>query len=147
MEVILQVDETNQAPKIIVSTSQKTSYFEHLVSSIRRLLCDEKIEVRQGSDYLSVQMSDIERIYTEKQNVFGEINGCKFKLRERIYEMMTRLPHDTFFQISQSEIVNRQFINKFQLTTTGLYQVILQNGEVTYASRRYMSKIKKEYLK
>ncbi|WP_261657366.1 DUF3021 domain-containing protein [Leuconostoc holzapfelii] len=33
MEVILQVDETNQIPKIIVSTSQKTPYFEHLVSS------------------------------------------------------------------------------------------------------------------
>lgn len=147
MEVILQVDKNNQAPKIIVSTPQKGPYFENLVSRIRRILREEKINVKQGSDYLSVQISDVERVYTEKQNVFCEINGCKYKLKERIYEMMNLLPHDTFFQISQSEIVNRKFINKFKLTSTGLYQVILQNDEVTYASRRYMGKIKKEYLK
>ena len=44
MEVILQVDENNQAPKIIVSTPQKAPYFESLVSSIRRLLCEGRLQ-------------------------------------------------------------------------------------------------------
>lgn len=147
MEVILQVDKNTQKPKIIICTPKKSSYFDDLVNKIRRMLGEEKINVKQGSDYLSVKISDIERIYTENHNVFCEINSCKYKLKERIYEMVDLLPHDTFFQISQSEIVNRKFIDKFRLTSTGLYQVILKNDVVTYASRRCMYKIKKEYLK
>ncbi|ORI74876.1 hypothetical protein BMS89_08585, partial [Leuconostoc pseudomesenteroides] len=69
MEVILQVDKNTQKPKIIICTPKKSSYFDDLVNKIRRMLGEEKINVKQGSDYLSVKISDIERIYTENHNV------------------------------------------------------------------------------
>lgn len=147
MEVILQVDKNNHDSKIIVSVPKESNYFNGLVNKIRNMLSEEKLNVRDGTDYVSISVDEIERLYTDKQNVICEIKGHQYRLKERIYELRNILSHDIFFQISQSEIVNRKFISKFKLTTSGLYQVVLTNNQITYASRRFMYKIKKEHLK
>lgn len=146
MEVILQVDKNSQDSKIIVSVPKESNYFNGLVSKIRNMVSEERLNAREDSDYVSILVDEIERIYTDKHKVICEIKGHQYRLKERIYELRNILSHDTFFQISQSEIVNRKFISKFKLTTSGLYQVVLTNNKITYASRRFMYKIKKEHL-
>ena len=47
-----------------------------------------------------------------------------------------------FVRISNSEIINLKKVSGFDLSFVGTICVSLSNGTVTYASRRYVSKIK-----
>ena len=67
---------------------------------------------------------------------------------ELIVEVSQHLGDDTVRCIAMgsttnSEIINLNRVNNFDLSFTGTICVKLSNGTVTYVSRRYVSKIKK----
>ena len=82
----------------------------------------------------------------KKKEVVCETEQDVYRIKQRLYEVKFLLPTQLFVQISSSEIVNFSYIQEFALAQNGIYQVILKNGKMTYTSRRYMQKIKKEYL-
>lgn len=147
MEVKLHIDRDNIKSSITVNSSSRTPYIENVVTKIKQIFSEEVLNVKDDSGYTSIPILNIERVYTENNKVFCETKDKKIKIKERMYQMKEKLPCDTFFQVSQSEIINRYFIKKFQLTSTGLYKVILKNGITTYASRRCMYILKRNYLK
>ncbi|MCT4396996.1 LytTR family DNA-binding domain-containing protein [Periweissella beninensis] len=146
MKVRLTIIEDIGESSVNITVPKKTKYIDNLFEQIRSVVDHSNFYVKKNDEYVSVSTLDIERIYTERNSIFCEVNGERFKIRERIYEMLNLLPKDIFIQISQSEIVNRKYIKKFCLSPDGLYEVILKNETKTYASRRFMYKIKKEYI-
>jgi len=60
-----------------------------------------------------------------------------------LYQVLELLPAD-FLQISQSEIINTKQIDHLKLTGSGLIQITLKNGQITYSSRRYLKVIKEK---
>lgn len=147
MEVKLHTDINNPQSYITVNAPSKTPYVECVIEKIKKIFVEDKFTVKDGNSYTSVLISEIIRVYTEGNSVYCEFRGHKIKIKERIYQMKELLPDDSFFQISQSEIINRRYIDKFKLTSSGLYVVLLTNGLKTYASRRCMTNIKRKYLK
>ena len=51
-----------------------------------------------------------------------------------------------FVRISNSEIVNSGHIDRLDMSLTGTIKMCMENGDETYVSRRYVSKIKDELL-
>lgn len=147
MEVQLHTDINNKQSYITVNAPSKTPYVEYVINKIKKIFVEDKFTVKDNNGYTSVPISEIMRVYTERNSVYCEFQGRKIKIKERIYQMKNLLPDDSFFQVSQSEIINRRYIDKFQLTSSGLYMVFLTNGIKTYASRRCMANIKRKYLK
>lgn len=147
MEVKLKTDINNRQPYITVNVPSKTPYVEYVINKIKKIFVEDKFTVKDDNGYMSVPISEIIRVYTEGNSVYCEFQGRKLKIKERIYQMKDLLPDDSFFQVSQSEIINRRYIDKFKLTSSGLYVVFLTNGLKTYASRRCMTNIKRKYLK
>ena len=68
-----------------------------------------------------------------------------FALRQRLYELEERLAPHRFVRISNSEIVNAAMITGMDFSLTGTIRLSLRGGLVTYASRRYVSRIRKQF--
>jgi DNA-binding LytR/AlgR family response regulator len=90
-----------------------------------------------------VECRDIIRIYSEKQKVFLQTAAGIYTVRSRLYELEEKLNSQFFVRISNSEIVNIKMITNMDISMTGTIGVSLTGNIKTYASRRYVSKIKK----
>lgn len=96
-----------------------------------------------GNVVLMLEPSEIVRIYAAVGKVFAVTDKKEYVLRMRLYEAEEKLGGKGFVRISNSEIINIKKAKKFDLSTAGTICVSLQNGNVSFVSRRYVSKIKK----
>ncbi|MCH5194107.1 MAG: LytTR family transcriptional regulator [Oscillospiraceae bacterium] len=141
MQVEIKIDSTYEEPKIIILTSKMTDEVNMLVKRIS----EEVPQVLSGfrNDILEVlEQSEILRIYAAAGKVFAKTIDGEYTLRLRLYELEERLDKNLFVRISNSEIINLKKVRKFDLSFTGTICVSLSDGTVTYASRRYVNKIK-----
>ncbi|MDE7379833.1 MAG: LytTR family transcriptional regulator, partial [Clostridia bacterium] len=82
-------------------------------------------------------------IYAAVGKVFAVTDKKEYVLRLRLYEAEEKLNGKGFVRISNSEIINIKKAKKFDLSTIGTICVSLSNGDISFVSRRYVSKIKK----
>lgn len=69
------------------------------------------------------------------------MNNKSLKLDHRLYQI-EEIVSSVFVRISKSEIINLDYIDHLKLETNGMVQLIMKNGNTTYASRRYLKTIK-----
>lgn len=146
MKVSTKIDQNAQTPNIVIFAKQKTAKIVYLEHEIQSVINHSSLFVKNQEDYQQIELPNIDRFYTEEHAIYCQVNGQHYKTQKRIYELADFLPESLFIQISQSEIINRHFIQCFRLSKTGAYEVILRDGQTTFASRRYTRRIKKEKL-
>ena len=91
-----------------------------------------------------LDQENIIRLYAENGKMFAKLDQATYQIRLRLYELEERLDNDKFVRISNSEIVNLKKVKGLDLSFAGTICMELENGEVSYVSRRYVSKIKKK---
>ena len=141
MQVEIKIDTACTEPKIIVLTDRITDE----VSDIVKKLSDDAPQILSGfrENTLEIlEQNDIYRFYASAGKIYAETEKGEYTLRLRLYELEDRLDKNRFVRISNSEIVNIQKVQNFDLSFTGTICVSLTNGIVTYVSRRYVHKIK-----
>jgi len=141
MQLEIKKDANCTEPRIIIITDKMTDEIYEIV----RKCSDEQPQMIAGfrGDVVEVlEPSNIYRIFAEAGKVFAETNNGQYLLRLRLYEIEQRLSGDSFVRISNSDIVNLKKVKNFDLSFAGTICVSLSNGTVTYASRRYVAKIK-----
>ena len=90
-----------------------------------------------------LNFADIIRLYTANNKVYADtINHKGYVIKYRLYQLNDILSDD-FIQISSSEIVNFKFIDHLELTLNNTIKLIFTNHDYSYASRRYVKKIKR----
>lgn len=142
MQVEIRIDESCTKPKIIIMTASMTEEINRVVAMLSKDVTqiisgskDDKVEV--------LEQANLIRIYASGGKVFAVTDKGEYALRLRLYELEERLDTRQFVRISNSEIVNLRKVSNFDLSFTGTICVKLQDGTVTYVSRRYVPKIKK----
>ena len=98
-------------------------------------ICEDKVTL--------LDQDAIVRIYAEDGKVFTRTDAGLYQIRMRLYEVEERLDSSKFVRISNSEIVNLKKVKSLDLSFVGTICMELSNGEVSYVSRRYVSKIKR----
>ena len=88
-----------------------------------------------------IDLKDIQRIYSANKQVFCMVNGQEYQLLERLYQLQEKLPN-SFVQISRTEIIQIQAVEKFAITKSGIIEIIFTDGQKTSASRRYLKKVR-----
>ena len=142
MQVEIRIDESCAKPKIIIMTASMTEEINRVVA----MLSENVPQIISGSkdDKVEVlEQANLIRIYASGGKVFAATDKGEYVLRLRLYELEERLDARQFVRISNSEIVNLRKVSNFDLSFTGTICVKLQDGTVTYDSRRYVPKIKK----
>lgn len=142
MKVEVILDENCLKTKIIILTKKMT---EEITTLMQRLSdhIPQEIVGFDGDVVRLLEPADIVRIYAAVGKVFAVIGDKEYILRLRLYEAEERLNGKGFVRISNSEIINIKKAKKFDLSTVGTICVSLANGNVSFVSRRYVTKIKK----
>jgi Response regulator of the LytR/AlgR family len=141
MQIEIKIDESCKEPKIIVVTDKMTDE----INSIIKRLSDEQPSMIAGfkDDIVEIlEPIDIYRIFSSNGKVLAATNHGEYSIRLRLYEVEQRLDSHAFVRISNSEIINLKKVKSFDLSFAGTICVTLSNGQTTYVSRRYVSKIK-----
>lgn len=142
MNVEIKIDSSYVEPKVIVITASITEK----VNNIVKKLSEDNPRIISGVNGDTVEIlerSELIRIYADSGKTVAVTDKGEYIVRRRLYELEELLDNDFFVRISNSEIINLKKVNHFDMSFIGTICVKLSNGTVTYASRRYVSKIKK----
>jgi len=144
MKLNINIDAGAKEPEITITTSHMTEDVNRVVDFVSRL--DDAPTIISGIREDKVELLDPEvivKIYAEDSKVFAQTEKGSYQIRLRLYEAEERLDNSKFVRISNSEIVNLKKVKSLDLSFVGTICMELSNGEVSYVSRRYVSKIKK----
>ncbi|ENQ3107262.1 LytTR family transcriptional regulator [Bacillus cereus] len=142
MKFEVSIDPSYKEPKIIILTDKMTDEISDIMKRLSEARMDS-LAVFSERGVEIVECKDIVRIYAEKQKVFLQTVAGIYTVRSRLYELEAKLNSQFFVRISNSEIVNIKMITNMDISITGTIGVLLVGDIKTYASRRYVSKIKK----
>ena len=92
-----------------------------------------------------LKQEDIETIYSENGKILARCNNELYTLKNRLYELESILNKKVFTRISNSEIVNFNKVENIDFKILGTLIINFKSGNKSYASRRYIPKIK-EFL-
>ena len=141
VQVEVKLDMMATEPKVIILTNRMTEE----VHSIVQMLSETEPKLIAGFREETVTVldeKDILKIYAANGKVYAVLPSGEYTLRLRLYEIEERLKPQHFVRISNSEIINLKKVKSFDLSFTGTICVVLSDGSKTYASRRYVSKLK-----
>ncbi len=141
MLVEVRIDEALTEPRVIILTGGMTEE----VNEVIRMLSEAEPTLITGFRDNTVSVldeKDILRIYAANGKVYAVLPSGEYAIRQRLYEAEERLKQHHFFRISNSEIINLKKVRSFDLSLTGTICVVLSDGSKTYASRRYVAKLK-----
>lgn len=142
MKIEIKIDSDCLEPKLFVITNSMTKELEQAIKLITQ---STNLSLLLGYREESIEIldqKDISRVYALNKKIYAERGNLEYQMKQRLYELEDVLDK-SFVRISNSEIVNLKHIKKLDLSLSGTICVYLSNGKVTYASRRYVTKIKK----
>lgn len=142
MKVQIQIDSSYAEPTVLILTKEVTEEVSALLHRLSEMPHQTIIGYTSKDSAVLIEQEQLIRIYGANQKVYARTQQGEFTLRHRLYEMEHWLNPDQFIRISNSEIVNLRFIQRLDLSITGTIGMHLKNGETTYVSRRYLTKIK-----
>lgn len=141
MKIEIKLDESFTETKVIIQAAKMTDEVSLLMQRISEQT-PQALVGYDGDEAILLQPTEIVRIYAAVGKVFAVTEKREYALRIRLYEAEEKL-RDGFVRISNSEIINIKKAKAFDLSTVGTICVSLTNGDVSFVSRRYVTKIKK----
>ena len=141
MNLNIKIDPLCTETEVVIRTREMTDELQDMI----RLLSGEKSFYVLGfknSTVLILEPLKIVRIYSDSGKIYAKTDSDQYILRARLYELEEQLDSKVFVRISNSEIINLKKVRGFDFSFSGTICVHLNNGETTYVSRRYVSKIK-----
>ncbi len=142
MKIELKIDERCTETKIVVITDKPTEEIYALIGRLSEETPQSLIGY-DGDEAVPLEPSEIVKIYAAVGKVYAVVDKKEYVLRLRLYEAEDRLRGKNFVRISNSEIINLKKVKKFDLSMSGTICVLLSNGNTSFVSRRYVTKIKK----
>lgn len=139
MKIKVHYDQKLARDELQIAAFEPSRTLDHIIDFAQRELfyligLKEKEKVR-------IDLKDIQRIYSANKQVFCMVNGQEYQLLERLYQLQEKLPN-SFVQISRTEMIQIQAVNRFAITRSGIIEIIFKDGQKTSASRRYLKKVK-----
>ena len=131
MQIEVKIEPGCSEPRVVI-------YTDRMTESIQQLLIGFS-----GEEATVLSPDALLRIYTESGRVIAVSEQGIFTLRGALYEWEQRLDPKTFVRISQSEIIHLKKVKGFDLSLAGTICVRMTDGTMTYASRRYVARMKK----
>lgn len=143
MEIEIKIEPGRLLPKIIIVTGRVDKDTEALVDMISRSESEPELICGFKDDVMSIlDPGEISRVYSEGRKITAVTQDGEYVIKKRLFEIEELLEKSKFARISNSEIINLKKVKHFDLSFRGTICVKMNDGSVTYVSRRYVSKIK-----
>ena len=126
--------------KVIIACKEVTNDIQKLQSYIRAF--DNRILTKKEDEMVFVEMSDILYFETVDNRTFLYTKDQVVEVKQRLYELETRLSEEDFFRCSKSIVVNINKIKNLKPQIDRTIMVTMCNGEKLTISRRYVKAFK-----
>lgn len=143
MKILFDIQQKYEEPELHICSREKNGEVVALKEALDELLM-AKITLHRNQESKAVGLFAIVRIYAENKKVYARVGGETYEVRDRLYNLETKLKDKGFVRISNSEIVNVSLIEKLDMGYAGTIKIYMKNGDETYVSRRYVKTIKEE---
>lgn len=146
MNVSIVIDESCTEPQIEIRTAIINEEIQALVNSLNTVT-DSFTTLQAWKDGILTLLkpSSIMRIYTANKKVFIQTEDDEFECKYRLYEveeLFQQQGFTPFIRISNTDIINFDFVKYFDMSLAGTICVHFKNKSRAFVSRRYMPKIK-----
>lgn len=141
MQIEVQIQPGCREPRVVVYADRMSEEVQTILTRLETGQSRFLLGFR-GEEATVLQPESLLRIYAENGRVYAATEQGLFTLKGPLYEWEQRLDPHAFVRISQSEIIHLKKVRGFDLSLSGTICVRLADGTVTYASRRYVAKIK-----
>lgn len=143
MKIELKVDKNIDETKVVIYAKEMNEEVKGIMNKLESSNNSESIMGLLDDMNYILDLKDIESFFTEDSKVFARKDSKKYRIKKRIYELEDFLSNTTFVRISNSEIVNFNKVDSLDIQGRITITLKFKSGEITYVSRRYISKIKK----
>lgn len=144
MKVRFSINKTLENELITMQANQKNETIQQIIKSIEDTTLH--LECLNNQKILFQSIGSFINIYSADKKIFGNTNDyTDLILKYRLYELEAILPN-YFVRVSNTEIININYVSKFELTANGIILIFLKNGTQTSSSRRYLKKIKEKLI-
>ena len=141
MDVELRLEPGRKEPKIIILAGEDSPELRRLAEELSGLALGP-VAVWKGERALRLPQGDFLRFYADGKGVSAQTGEEVYSVRLRLYELEERLDPRRFVRISNSEIINLDWVTAVDLSLTGTIRMTLDGSVQSYVSRRYVKKIK-----
>lgn len=142
MKVEIVVKPDLKEPHIVVYTNEVTGEIQHMVEKISNTQSKILTGTKDKKIFL-IENEEIYCFYSENQKIYAKTDKGNLWVKQKLYELEEMFEGSSFVRISNSCIVNVNKIRNLELSCSGTIEIAFKNGEKEFASRRYVSKIKK----
>lgn len=144
IKIQTNISQEFKEPEIIINAPNVNDELQELINRITKLSNGLKEIVGVKDNQISIiNIKDIVCIYSEEKNTFCKTEKCNFKIKQKLYEVESMLSSDNFIRISNSCIVNLEYVECFDIGTIGSMIVKLKDGSIENVSKRKISDIMK----
>ena len=144
MDIEIKVDKKYDTPKIIIYAKDINKEVSDIIDTISNIN-QKSLKVYRDEKIYFLKQNEIETIYSENGKIYVRCNNELFIVKNRLYKLENILDKNIFVRISNSEIVNFSMVKNIDFKIIGSLILNFKSGNTTYASRRYIPKIK-EFL-
>ena len=141
MEVELKLDPRQREPKAVILAAELTPELKALAEQLAGLSLGP-LTVWEGERATVLGQGEFLRFFTDGKGVSAQTARGVYSVRLRLYEREERLDRRRFVRISNSEIVNLDYVTALDLSLAGTIRMTLDHSVNTYVSRRYVKRIK-----
>ena len=136
------IKEETDGIEVIVKAKERDRDVERIIGMLGGEM-EDVIFGKTLTEESAIDIKDVVLISKDGRFLSVKTTKGEFVLNEPLYKMEERLDPSRFVRISQSEIVNLEYVERWSLEGGGVIMVEMNGGIKTYTSRRYASEIRK----
>lgn len=142
MNIKIIIDDSLDSDDIVVTVKKPTKKLLNLLENLKKDKIEKVVGEIEGNKYL-IKIEEIINFYANDKKVFMKTKDKEYIVRYRLYELIQILDTSKFLRISNSEIVNIDYVRKLDTSFNG--QIVLETiyGDKSYVSRTYLKEFKK----
>jgi len=156
MNVSIIIDSNYKEPVCEIHTAKVSEEIQKFVDTVNSgsVAFSEKrngnlfmISAWKDETVTLLKPANIMRIYSCLKKIFAETENETYELKYRLYEIEDLISEHSlnqFIRISNTDIVNFDFVKNLDMSLSGTICVNFNNKTRTFVSRRYMKKIREK---
>lgn len=142
IDIDIQINAQFTRPKVIIQAPELSPDVQAVIDHLRQEEDQPYLMGWIDEKLVYLDEAEIIRIYAQEGKVLCQTTSQTYVLKIKLYELEHALKDSKIIRISNSEFVNLKQVSHFDLSFSGTIRIHLKNKEMTFVSRRYVTKVK-----
>lgn len=142
LKIFLNIDKNIKETRITIEAPELDENIREITNFINGKEQQFLIGKKEDMQHI-LKPEDIQYFHTENDRVIAVTGTDSFIIKEKLYELESKLPSTKFIRISKSVIANLNQLDRFEPSFNGTLCVYFKSGKKEYVSRNFVPAIRK----